>query len=85
MADDREKKLTRFLGDVSLPITTKIGREKMAIRQIAVLEEGALIPLGVRTDEPVDLLLGDRLLAHGECVLVNERYAIRISDIVWEE
>jgi flagellar motor switch protein FliN/FliY len=67
--------------DVDLPLVVRFGRTVMPLGAIAELGPGSLIDIGRSTDEPVDLLIGERLIARGEVVVVGGNYGVRITEI----
>jgi flagellar motor switch protein FliN len=68
----------RVLG-VELPLVVRFGRTVMPLRAIADLAPGAVIDMGRSPEEPVDVLVGDRLIARGEVVVVGGNYGVRIT------
>ncbi len=68
--------------DVPVQITVELGRSKMQIRHLVALTYGAVIELDVPAGEPLDVVVNGTLVAQGEVVIVNDRYAIRLTDIV---
>ncbi len=70
-----------FLADVQMLLNVEIGRTEMSIRDILNLKEGSVIPFTKIVGEPMDVIIGERLMARGEVVVVNERYGIRISEV----
>jgi len=71
-----------FILDVPLKITVQIGGARMLIRELLQLGQGAVIELEKMAGEPMDVLIGDKLVARGEVVVVNEKFGIRLTDIV---
>jgi len=72
--DDR---LGAVLG-VDLPLVVRFGRTTMPMRSVAELGPGSVVDMGRSPDEPVDVLVGDRLIARGEVVVVGGNYGVRI-------
>lgn len=68
--------------DVPVQITVELGRSKMQIRHLVALTYGAVIELDVHAGDPLDVVVNGTLVAQGEVVIVNDRYAIRLTDIV---
>ena len=68
--------------DVPVQISVELGRSKMQIRQLVALTYGAVIELDVHAGDPLDVVVNGTLVAQGEVVIVNDRYAIRLTDIV---
>lgn len=71
-----------FLLDVPLQVTVELGRTKLIINDLLKLNQGSVIELSQLLDEPMDVLINGKLVARGEVVVANERFAIRITDIV---
>ena len=74
-----------FLRDVPLEISVEIGRTRMPIAEILELGPGAVLELGRAATEPLDVLVNGVLFAKGEAVLVNDRYGVRIRQLVDED
>ncbi|HLH08480.1 MAG TPA: flagellar motor switch protein FliN [Terriglobales bacterium] len=70
-----------LLLDVSLAVTLRFGERQLTLRDILQLRSGSVIELDRETDEPVDLLVDDRVIARGEVVVVNGNYGLRIAEI----
>lgn len=68
--------------DVNCTVTAELGRTKMSIGDVLKLNVGSVIELNRLVSEPVDVLVQGVLLARGEVVVVNDRFAIRIKEIV---
>ncbi len=68
--------------DVPLGVTLRFGQRTMPLREVLELAAGSLIELDRRVEEPVDLLIGERLLARGEVVIVDGNYGLRVSEVV---
>ncbi|HVQ40799.1 MAG TPA: FliM/FliN family flagellar motor switch protein [Vicinamibacterales bacterium] len=73
-----DERLGAVLG-VELPLVVRFGRTVMPLRAIAELGPGAVIDMGRSPDEPVEVLVGDRLIARGEVVVVGGNYGVRIT------
>jgi flagellar motor switch protein FliN/FliY len=67
--------------DVDLPLVVRFGRAIMPLRSLADLGPGSVIDMGRSPDEPVELLVGDRLIARGEVVIVGGNYGVRITEL----
>jgi flagellar motor switch protein FliN/FliY len=70
------------ISDVEMALTVEIGRTRMAVREVLGLEPGAVIELDRSAGAPADVLLNGRLIAHGEIVVVDQDYAVRITQIL---
>lgn len=71
-----------FILDIPLKVTAELGRSKMAIRDILQLAQGSVIELSKFAGEPLEVLVNDKLIARGEVVVVNEKFGIRLTDII---
>lgn len=70
------------LHDVEMAVTVELGRTRMAVRDLLALAPGSVIELDRAAGSPVDVLVNGKLIARGEVVVIDEEFAIRISDIV---
>ena len=68
--------------DVPVQVTVQLGRSKMQIRNLLGLAFGSVVELDTLAGEPLDVLVNGCLVAQGEVVIVNERYGIRLTDII---
>jgi flagellar motor switch protein FliN/FliY len=68
--------------DIPVQLTVELGRTKIPIRNILQLAQGSVIELDGLTGEPMDVLVNGCLIAQGEVVVVNDRYGIRLTDII---
>ena len=71
-----------FLFDVQLSIIVEIGRTQMLISDLLELEEQSIIELDRMVGQPLDIRANDLLVARGEVIVVNEKFAVRITDII---
>jgi flagellar motor switch protein FliN/FliY len=71
-----------FILDIPLKVTVELGRSKMAIRDILQLAQGSVIELSKFAGEPLEVLVNEKLIARGEVVVVNEKFGIRLTDII---
>jgi flagellar motor switch protein FliN/FliY len=74
-------KLSR-ISNVEMALTVEIGRTRMSVRDVLGLEPGAVIELDRSAGAAADILLNGRLIAHGEIVVVDQDYAVRITQIL---
>jgi len=68
--------------DVDLPLVVRFGRAVMPLRALADLGPGSVVDMGRSPDEPVELLVGERLIARGEVVIVAGNYGVRITELM---
>jgi flagellar motor switch protein FliN/FliY len=71
-----------FILDIPMMLTVELGRSQMLINELLKLGRGSVIELSKLAGEPLDILANQRLIARGEVVLVNEKYGIRITEII---
>ncbi len=71
-----------FLYDVPLQVSVEVGRCKILLKDLLSMSEGYVIELEKLAGEPLDLFVNSRLIAHGEAVLVGEKFGIRLTDVV---
>ena len=68
--------------DIPVQLTVELGRTRVPIKQVLSMAQGSVIELDGLAGEPMDLLVNGCLIAQGEVVVVNEKYGIRLTDIV---
>ena len=68
--------------DVPLDVTLRFGEREMRLREVLELNTGSLVELDRQVEEPVDLMLGERVLARGEVVIVDGNYGLRVLEVV---
>jgi len=78
---DQPRRLDLLL-DVPLNVDVELGRARMTIQDLLALGPGSVIELDKVAGEALDILVNDRLVARGEAVVVNDKFGIRITDIV---
>lgn len=71
-----------FILDIPLKVSVELGRTKMSIREILELGQGSVIELSKLAGEPLEILVNEKLVARGEVVVVNEKFGIRLTDII---
>ena len=79
--DDAIYHSTKFIEDVPLLIIAEIGRTQISVQKVLNLKKGNLLEFNKIVGEPMDVVVGGRLMARGEIVVVNERYGVRISEV----
>lgn len=68
--------------DIPLTVTCELGRSKMLINDLLQLGQGSVIELTKLVGEPLEVLVNEKLVARGEVVVVNEKFGVRLTDIV---
>lgn len=71
-----------YLLDVPLTISVRVGESRMLIKDLLQLGQGSVVELDKLAGEPMEVLINDQLVARGDVVLVNDKYGIRLTDIV---
>ncbi len=74
-----------FLLDVTLQVTVEVGRCRMTIQDLLQLGQGSVIELTKLAGEPLDIFINERPIARGEAVIVNEKFGVRITDIISQQ
>lgn len=65
-----------------MSVTVYVGSTKMAIRDLLQLAQGSVIELDKLAGEPMEVMINNKLVARGEVVVVNEKFGIRLTDVV---
>ncbi|MCV6609542.1 MAG: flagellar motor switch protein FliN [Amphritea sp.] len=68
--------------DIPVKLTLEVGRTDIAIRNLLQLNQGSVVELDRVAGEPLDVMVNGTLVAHGEVVVVNDRYGIRLTDVI---
>jgi flagellar motor switch protein FliN len=68
--------------DVPVMLSMEVGRTRIPIRNLLKLNQGSVVELDRAAGEPLDVLVNGTLIAHGEVVVVNEKFGIRLTDVV---
>lgn len=68
--------------DIPVQLTVQLGRTKIAIKNLLQLAQGSVVELDGLAGEPMDVLVNGYLIAQGEVVVVNEKFGIRLTDII---
>lgn len=81
LSREERKKLDAIL-DIPVTITMEVGHAKISIRNLLQLNQGSVIELERLAGEPLDVLVNGTLIAHGEVVVVNDKFGIRLTDVI---
>ena len=81
-ASSGENKSLDLILDIPLTVTVELGRNKMLINDLLQLGQGSVIELKKLVGEPLEVLVNQKLVARGEVVVVNEKFGVRLTDIV---
>ncbi|MFZ3230832.1 MAG: flagellar motor switch protein FliN [Pseudobdellovibrio sp.] len=68
--------------DIPLKVTVELGRTKMAVSELLNLTQGSVLELSKLAGEPMEVLVNGKLIARGEAVVVNEKFGVRLTDII---
>src|SRR5271168_1787703 len=79
--DTSHRNLTLIL-DIPLRVAVELGRTKMVVNDLLNLGQGSVIELNKLAGEPMEVLVNDKLVARGEAVVVNEKFGVRLTDII---
>lgn len=71
-----------FILDIPLQLTVELGRTKLLVKDILQLNQGSVVELTKLAGEPLDVFVNSKLVARGEAVVVNEKFGVRLVDIV---
>ncbi len=71
-----------LLLDIPLQVSVEVGRSRILVRDLLQMQEGSLIELDKLAGEPLDLYVNSRLIARGEAVVVNDKFGLRLTDVV---
>jgi flagellar motor switch protein FliN/FliY len=72
----------RFLLDIPLQVTVELGRKRLVVHDLLQLNQGSVIELTKQIGEPFEVLVSQKLIARGEVVVINDKFGVRITDII---
>ncbi|KAA0258417.1 hypothetical protein FHQ18_04460 [Deferribacter autotrophicus] len=75
------KRVKEEFGEVILDVVVELGREKITIQEMLAWHSGSIVKLNKTSGEAVDILVANRPIAKGEVMVIDEKFAVRISDI----
>ena len=67
--------------DIPLTLSIELGRARMTLKQLLELDQGAVVELDRMVDEPLDILVNGTLVAHGEVVVIDDTFGVRLTDV----
>lgn len=82
MSDADETRRLELLLNVPLAVSAELGRCTLRLSELLKLGAGSIVRLDRAAGAPVDVLVNDRLVAHGEVIAVDDRFGVRITDVV---
>jgi flagellar motor switch protein FliN/FliY len=68
--------------DIPVTLSMEVGRSRISIRNLLQLSQGSVVELDRATGEPLDVYVNGTLIAHGEVVVVNDKFGIRLTDVI---
>jgi flagellar motor switch protein FliN/FliY len=77
-----EKRKLDTILDIPVSISMEVGRSNISIRNLLQLNQGSVVELERVAGEPLDVLVNGTLIAHGEVVVVNDKFGIRLTDVI---
>jgi flagellar motor switch protein FliN len=80
--DAPQMKNLDFIMDIPLQLTVELGRTKLLVKDVLQLNQGSVVELTKLAGEPLDVFVNSKLVARGEAVVVNDKFGIRLLDIV---
>lgn len=78
---EEKRKLDTIL-DIPVTISMEVGRSQISIRNLLQLNQGSVVELDRVAGEPLDVMINGTLIAHGEVVVVNDKFGIRLTDVI---
>ena len=85
LKDESDKTVSRdieFLLDIPVEITVQLGITRMLIKELLQIGQGSVVELEKIAGEPMEILANNRLIARGEVVVVNDKFGVRLTDII---
>jgi flagellar motor switch protein FliN/FliY len=80
--DEAKDRNLALILDIPLRVTVELGRTKMPVNELLNLGQGSVIELNKLAGEPMEVFVNDKLIARGEAVVVNEKFGVRLTDII---
>jgi len=81
ISDDERRKLDSIM-DIPVTISMEVGRTQISIRNLLQLNQGSVVELDRIAGESLDVMVNGTLIAHGEVVVVNDKFGIRLTDVI---
>ena len=72
----------KFILDIPLQVTVELGRKRLLVHDLLQLSQGSVIELTKQIGEPCEVLVNQKLIARGEVVVINDKFGVRITDII---
>ena len=80
--EDQGERDLDFILDIPLALSVELGRTRMLVNDLLQLGQGSIVELNKLAGEPLEILINNKLVARGEVVVVNEKFGVRLTDIV---
>ncbi len=80
--ENKEVRPLGFLMDVRLQVSVELGRRRFKIAELLSLSQGSILELDKVAGEPLDIRVNDHLIARGEAVVVNDKFGVRLTEIM---
>lgn len=80
--EERSERNLDLIMDIPLKVSVELGRTKMLVSELLNLGQGSVIELNKLAGEALEILVNDKLVARGEAVVVNEKFGVRLTDII---
>ncbi len=77
-----EMQKLNFILDIPLQLTVELGRTNLLVKEVLKLNQGSVVELSKLAGDPLDIYVNSKLVARGEAVVVNEKFGVRLVDIV---
>ncbi len=82
LGDEKRDRNLHMILDIPLKVSVELGRTRMPVRELINLAQGSVIELSKLAGEPLEVYVNDKLIARGEAVVVNEKFGVRLTDII---
>jgi flagellar motor switch protein FliN/FliY len=82
MDSDQDMQKLKFVLDIPLQLTVELGRTHLLVKDVLQLNQGAVVELTKLAGEPLDVFINSKLVARGEAVVVNEKFGVRLVDVI---
>lgn len=83
--EGKEATALQFLHDVTMSVSVEFARSKISVKRVLSLGKSSIIELEKMAGEPLDIRVNGKLVARGEAVIVNDRFGIRVTEIISPE
>jgi flagellar motor switch protein FliN/FliY len=82
MDSEQDMQKLKFILDIPLQMTVELGRTSLLVKDVLQLNQGAVVELSKLAGEPLDVFINSKLVARGEAVVVNEKFGVRLVDVI---